>query len=58
MANDRSNLLFIDDDSSHKINSDDPSAKNGIQIEKNSNSRSSNRAQSKDRPVSKDKKSK
>lgn len=44
MANDRSNLLFIDDDSSHKINSDDPSAKNGIQIEKNSNSRSSNRA--------------
>lgn len=29
MANDRTNLLFIDDDSSHKINSDDPSAKNG-----------------------------
>lgn len=57
LANDRSNLLFIEDDSSN-VNGIESQGKSSKPNDKSSNSRSSNRAQTKDRPASKDKLSK
>ena len=55
LANDRSNLLFIEDDSSSNLNGAESQGKSSKPNDKSSNSRSSTRAQAKDRPASKDK---
>ena len=55
MANDRANLLFIDDGVAIDNNDDDTPVKPGKQGEKTNNARSANRSQKKEATTNKEK---